>query len=57
MAELQAYFEEAKLFYDNEWTFNTTQWKEDWYAMMEQATKMHQQTLLPIFTIRSHTLM
>ena len=34
-AELQAYFEEAKLFYDNEWTFNTTQWKEDWYAMMD----------------------
>lgn len=33
--QVQAYFEEAKLFYDNEWTFNTTQWKEDWYAMMD----------------------
>ena len=31
----KAYFEEAKLFYDNEWTFNTTQWQGDWYSMMD----------------------
>lgn len=33
--QVKAYFEEAKTFYDNEWTFNTTQWGADWYAMMD----------------------
>jgi hypothetical protein len=33
--QVKAFFEEAKLFYDNDWTFNTTQWGSDWYAMMD----------------------
>lgn len=32
--QIKAYFEEAKKFADNDWTFNTTQWKDDWTAMM-----------------------
>jgi hypothetical protein len=34
-SKVQDYFEEAKLFYDNGYTFNTTQWGSDWYAMMD----------------------
>jgi hypothetical protein len=33
--QVKAFFEEAKKFYDNGWTFNTTQWGSDWYAMMD----------------------
>lgn len=33
--QVKAFFEEAKKFYDNDWTFNTTQWGSDWYAMMD----------------------
>ena len=33
--QVKAFFEEAKKIYDNEWTFNTTQWGSDWYAMMD----------------------
>lgn len=32
--KVKDYFEEAKLFYDNGYSFNTTQWASDWYAMM-----------------------
>ena len=31
--QVKAYLEEAKKFYDNNWTFNTTQWQADWDAM------------------------
>ncbi len=33
--QITAYFEEAKTFYDNGWTYATTQWSADWYANME----------------------
>lgn len=33
--QVKAFFEEAKKFYDNSWTFNTSQWGGDWYAMMD----------------------
>lgn len=33
--QVKAYFEEAKKFADNDWSFNTTQWKPDWYSMMD----------------------
>jgi maltose-binding protein MalE len=34
-SQVKGYFDEAKLFADNDWTFNTTQWGSDWYAMMD----------------------
>ncbi len=33
--QITAYFEEAKTFYDNGWTYATTQWSADWYANMD----------------------
>lgn len=33
--QVKAYFEEAKLFADKNWTFGTTQWQADWYTMMD----------------------
>ncbi len=33
--QITAYFEEAKTFYDNGWTYATSQWSADWYANME----------------------
>lgn len=33
--QVKAYFEEAKKFHDNGWTFNTKQWDSDWAAMKD----------------------
>lgn len=33
--QIEAYFNEAKTFYDNGWTYATTQWGSDWYANMD----------------------
>lgn len=32
---VKEYFEEAKTFSDNGWSYNTIQWQPDWYSMMD----------------------